>query len=145
MGDDLYGVGTLPFRTKDIRVYVTWHGQLKNLGASRTVSFTSNGLDLDTQTATFDKGRKLIARLRMVSEKLTIEQAAGILFAVRHTPTLRKASILRRWLSPDDLKTAMLFELREVFDAKTVFETPPSECYGILWAGGCYTRFKKRC
>lgn len=43
--------------------------------------------------AVFDNGEKLLARLCFLNEKLSGEQAAGILFAVRHTHELRKTVV----------------------------------------------------
>lgn len=57
------------------------------------ISFTAHLYNLVDGTATFGNGQKLLARLCFLNEKLTCEQAAGILFAVRHTPAL-KAQVL---------------------------------------------------
>lgn len=64
------------------------------LRSSRTLPGSLSGLtikyyDLINGTATFGNGEKLLARLCFLGEKLTSEQAAGILFAVRHTPVLK--------------------------------------------------------
>ena len=93
MGDDLMGQG----RMSDAAIHsFKTRGALIDDAAIvedlSSISFTSHLFSLDG-TAVFDNGKKMLARLCFLNQKLTCEQAAGILFAVRHTPEL-KAQIL---------------------------------------------------
>ena len=90
MGDDLVGQGRM---TQEVIDSFSSRGALIDdaeiVEDLTRVSFTSHYYD----TGTFGNGEKLLARLCFLNEKLTCEQAAGILFAVRHTPEL-KAQVL---------------------------------------------------
>ena len=131
MGDDLYGQGTM--RKSDCQAArelgALIDDELLNLGDSNEVDFTSDKFRVLEGTATFENGRKLVARLCLVSDKLTVDQAAGILFAVTHTPQLKAQvmSILSQTLSASDISEAESLLLREVFDPKTVSTGPDSE------------------
>ena len=93
MGDDLMGQGRMSdavihsFKTRG--ALIDDAAIVEDLSS---ISFTSHLFSLDG-TAVFDNGKKMLARLCFLNQKLTCEQAAGILFAVRHTPEL-KAQIL---------------------------------------------------
>ena len=125
MGDDLYAMRKSDCQAaRELGALID--DELLNLGDSNDVDFTS---DKFRGTATFENGRKLVARLCLVSDKLTVDQAAGILFAVTHTPQLKAQvmSILSQTLSASDISEAESLLLREVFDPKTVSSGPDSE------------------
>lgn len=55
------------------------------------VEFTSHEFDIESKTATFANGKKLMMRLAFAGLKgLTTEQVGGVLFALRHTPDIRQ-------------------------------------------------------
>jgi len=84
MGDDLVGQGHM---TQEVIDSFSSRGALIDdaelVSDFTRVSFTSHLYDLVNASATFDNGNKLLARLCFLNEKLSCEQAAGILFAVR--------------------------------------------------------------
>ena len=87
------------------------------------VSFTSHLYNMHESTAVFDNTEKLLARLCLMNEKLTTEQAAGILFAVRHTPEARAAvlELCRKVLDPYVFSRVEEFAAEGRLDAPSVF------------------------